>query len=296
MLGRLPPESLGWLLVDEAGQALPQAAIGALIRTRRALIVGDPVQIEPVVLLPETLTHAICRRFGADPDRFSAPAASVQTLTDGASTYMSEFQTKVGSRPVGIPLLVHRRCSEPMFSIANAAAYAGLMVSAKTPKSSPIRDALGPSRWIHVEGNAEDKWCADEGIEVLKLLSQLAKARVPPELYIVTPFVIVAERLRQVVRQSGLLEGWILEKDAWKWTADRIGTVHTVQGREAEAVIFVLGAPLAAQAGARNWAGARPNLLNVAVTRAKEVLYVIGNRNLWREAGVFQELDKRLPH
>ena len=35
-------------------------------------------------------------------------------------------------------------------------------------------------------------------------------------------------------------------------------------------------------------------LLNVAVTRAKEVIYVVGNRQLWREAGVFRELDKRL--
>ena len=60
MLGKLPLESLGWLLVDEAGQALPQSAVGALLRTRRAVIVGDPVQIEPVVVLPNTLTNAIC--------------------------------------------------------------------------------------------------------------------------------------------------------------------------------------------------------------------------------------------
>ena len=53
-----------------------------------------------------------------------------------------------------------------------------------------------------------------------------------------------------------------------------------VQGREAEAVIFVLGAPLAQQRGARGWAGGQPNLLNVAITRAQERLYVIGNRKM----------------
>jgi hypothetical protein len=52
--------------------------------------------------------------------------------------------------------------------------------------------------------------------------------------------------------------------------------------------------PSSAQAGARAWAGGRPNLLNVAVTRAKEVVYVVGNRNLWREAGLFRDLDTRL--
>ena len=71
--------------------------------------------------------------------------------------------------------------------------------------------------------------------------------------------------------------------------------MHVVQGREAEAVIFVLGASALQQTGARNWAGARPNLLNVAVSRAKEALYVVGNRPLWREAGLFRELDARMP-
>lgn len=44
------------------------------------------------------------------------------------------------------------------------------------------------------------------------------------------------------------------------------------------------------------WAGGRPNLLNVAVSRAKEAIYVVGNRRLWRNAGLFHELDARLPN
>ena len=104
--------------------------------------------------------------------------------------------------------------------------------------------------------------------------------------------MVVAENLRKLVRESGVLAAW--SQDGWRWTAQRIGTVHTVQGREAEAVIFVLGAPAAHQAGARGWAGGRPNLLNVAVTRAKERLYVVGNRSLWREAGLFADVDRQL--
>jgi superfamily I DNA and/or RNA helicase len=117
---------------------------------------------------------------------------------------------------------------------------------------------------------------------------------VKPDLYIITPFVIVADRLRKRVRESGVLGGWI-DEDEWRWTNERIGTVHEAQGREAEAVILVLGAPHPAQTGARGWAGGRPNLLNVAVTRAKEAVYVIGNRQFWRNVGVFKELDRRLP-
>ena len=34
---------------NEAGQAQPQMAVGALYRARKAIIVGDPKQVEPVV-------------------------------------------------------------------------------------------------------------------------------------------------------------------------------------------------------------------------------------------------------
>lgn len=289
MFTKIGPESFGWLLVDEAGQALPQAAIGALMRTQRAMVVGDPIQIEPVVVLPDQLTEAMCQQFGIDPLIYNAPGASAQTLADSATEYYGTFETKFGTREVGVPLLVHRRCAKPMFGISNSIAYENLMVQAKVAKPSAIRDILGPSRWIDVEGRGQEKWCPQEGTALLALLGQLRDNECVPDFYIVTPFVVVQDRMREALRTSGLLDGWV--ENPYQWVRDRVGTVHTVQGREAEAVFFILGAPDVQQRGARGWAGGRPNLLNVAATRAKEALYVIGNRSLWKTAGVFQSLD-----
>ena len=292
MLADLPADSLGWLLIDEAGQATPQSAVGGLIRSRRAVIVGDPIQIPPVVTLPDTLTDAVQRHFGVDPDRFNAPVASAQTLADASTAYTAEFSTGAGTRAVGVPLLVHRRCAEPMFGIANAVAYDRQMVQAKRSAPSPIGDVLGPSRWIEVDGDATEKWSPEEGEKTVLLLSALRERGVTPDLFIVTPFVVVKDGLRRTILESRVLHDWVT--DPGKWVQDRVGTVHTVQGREAEAVIFVLGAPLAQQRGARGWAGGQPNLLNVAITRAQERLYVVGSRKVWREAGVFAELARRL--
>lgn len=294
MLGLLPPKALGWLLIDEAGQATPQAAVGALMRVKRAVVVGDPMQIEPVVTMPDTLTGAVCRHYGVDPDLYDAPAASVQTLADAATPYSADFENQQGTRTVGVPLLVHRRCQEPMFSVSNAIAYERMMVFATPKRNSPIRDTLGPSRWIHVQGRDRERWCAEEGQIVVDLLAQLRRAGVKPDLYIIAPFVMVVEGMRRAIIEARVLHGWI-EGDPRLWIYERVGTVHTVQGREAEGVIFILGAQSPGRTGARNWAGARPNILNVAVTRAQEALYVVGNRELWKSAGLFRELHARLP-
>ncbi|WP_375332946.1 DEAD/DEAH box helicase [Candidatus Tisiphia endosymbiont of Psammoecus bipunctatus] len=293
MLKDLPTNSLGWLLIDEAGQALPQAAVGAIMRTKRAIVTGDPLQIEPVVTLPNNLTKSICEQFLVDPNRFNAPKASVQTLSDTVTSYFSEFNTKDGSRLVGVPLLVHRRCADPMFSISNAIAYGNSMVQAKSPNNSPIRNCLGPSMWFDVQGQALDTWCLEEGKKVVELLYKLKSASIFPNLYIVSPFKLVAGNLRKIIKDHHILESWITT-DTNLWLNERIGTIHTVQGREAEAVILVLGAQAPNQNKTRIWAGKSPNILNVAVTRAKEVIYVIGNKSLWKETGVFRELDCRI--
>lgn len=292
MFSRLEPEALGWLLIDEAGQALPQAAVGAMMRTRKSVVVGDPLQIEPVVTLPSTLTEEICGYFGINPLKYNAPEASVQTMADAASMYCARFPIGDGYRDVGAPLLVHRRCDSPMFDISNKIAYANLMVQAKKPTQE--NRLLGRSCWIDVVGKSgPDKWCADESRVLIDLLYKMRSAGEDADLYIVTPFVIVQNNLRQELLKSGVLKGWVDKPDNWVW--EHVGTVHTVQGREAKLVFFVLGAQASSQNGARAWAGGRPNLANVAVTRAQSSLYVIGNRSLWKSAGVFSALDRYLP-
>jgi superfamily I DNA and/or RNA helicase len=70
--------------------------------------------------------------------------------------------------------------------------------------------------------------------------------------------------------------------------------VHKTQGKEADVVILVLGTA-AGQSGSRDWASKTPNLVNVAVTRARRRLIVIGDHSTWSKHRFFKELaDHRL--
>lgn len=286
-------EAIGWLIVDEAGQAPPQAAVGALWRSRRALVIGDPLQIEPVSKVPAGLIRAVCDSYGAHPDIWAAPRASAQTLADAASPLMARMGSGTRAREIGIPLLVHRRCQDPMFSISNEIAYDGLMVHAAGDPASAIAEALSPwlpagSSWLDVTSNAE-KWSRKEGEATVDLLRKLATGGIrKPSLYVISPFRDVADKLRNFVVKSGVPgDLGIPEKEQKAWAEKHIGTVHTFQGKEAEAVLLVLGASAAASRGSRNWAGGTPNILNVAATRAKKVIYVISHHAAWANAGVF---------
>jgi len=296
MLKPMPPESIGWLLIDEAGQAVPQAAAGALMRARRAVVVGDPLQIEPVVSLSPSLVEKLSKAFGVDPTEWTGPDASTQRLADRAGPYATVFEREDAEIRVGAPLLVHRRCDEPMFGISNAVSYGRNMVSAVRTRPSGIADVLGPSSWIHVASTSGSKWSADEGNRVLDLLQSLADAGVrEPDIFIITPFRMVQDQMRQLVSRNSDLVSRLTDRQPRNWAFEQIGTVHTFQGREAESVIFLLGAPNHNQNGARSWAAWPPNIVNVAVTRAKRTLYVVGNRELWKSHGAFKTLSARLP-
>ncbi len=296
MLKDLPAESIGWLLIDEAGQATPQAAIGAIYRAKRVMSVGDPLQIEPVVTLPPSLVHGISRYLSVDPDHWMAPEASVQTVSDATNQYGTTIPRDLSEIRIGTPLLVHRRCEDPMFTISNKLAYNGLMVHATASSNSDITELFGgQSQWFNVEGNAQEKWCPEEGDFVADMLMKAClNFGGDPDVFVISPFKIVAEKMRQRMRSEiNCLSSFGME-DPTSWIADNIGTVHTFQGKEAKAVILLLGAPSPTQNGARNWATNNVNLLNVAVSRAKQNFYVVGNKALWSDLGYMKLVNRYL--
>ncbi|WP_371633854.1 AAA domain-containing protein [Streptomyces sp. NBC_01259] len=131
MFAGLGPRSLGWMLIDEAGQATAQMPVGALWRARRGVIVGDPLQLEPVVTLPHTGQQALRRTFGV-AEEWEPSRTSAQRVADRLNSYGTWLPAPDGSEDdrvwVGSPLRVHRRCDDPMFTISNEIAYDGLMV------------------------------------------------------------------------------------------------------------------------------------------------------------------------
>ena len=114
--------------------------------------------------------------------------------------------------------------------------------------------------WYDVPGSdARGHWIPAEGDALRDTLTSLKAAGVPAAgIRVISPF-------RQVVRGALAIhrevfpDGSIPPRQREKW----VGTVHRMQGREADVVILVLGGR-PDRPGARRWAAERPNLLNVA--------------------------------
>lgn len=260
-------ESLGTLFIDEAGQALPQACVGSIFRSSKVIALGDPSQIKPVLTLDSEMMNIISRKYNVS-ETFVSNDVSTQSLIDRASQYGF---IKSEEEWIGIPLWVHRRSNDPMFSISNSISYNNLMVQGKNPEKS-----RGKAFWYDVKGNAVDKYVEEQGEKLVELI--LEKLVESPDLknqiYVITPFRNVAYRL------SRKLDKIQFTSYDEKRKPTNVGTVHTFQGKEAKIVYFVLGADKKSQ-GAARWAVSQPNIINVAVTRAKEEFYIIGDKKLY---------------
>ena len=236
-----------------------------------------------------TIPAELRKRFADEngiPEPYRLPDLSVQVLADRCNRYGGVRMLNGEELWLGCPLVVHRRCLNPMFAISNEVAYNGRMFQ-KTAEPGGKRFLFPQSIWLDVKGTerGNKNHSVPEQIDAAAQLVSKAAAVYEglPKLYLITPFTTVNRALQDALYPAlhkALPELELEEIRAW--LKESCGTIHTFQGKEANEVLLVLGCDGQSGKGAAQWVGQKPNIINVAVSRAKYRLGVIGDYDLWK--------------
>lgn len=270
------------LIVDEAGQVPPQVGAALFAFARKALVVGDRLQLEPVWGIDANTDIGNLDQYGLAAERgfledrgMLASEGSVMGMAQAATAF-----TVPGHR--GLFLEEHWRCRASIIAYCNALAYGGALKPMRPDGDHP----LPPLGHAHVPGRARKaglSWTnADEAGVIADWLARRkpqliahhhtekpGKVTLGDVVAIVTPFRAQIGVLRQALKAAGL--------DGENIT---VGTVHTLQGAEKDVILF---SPVY---GAGHSGGLffdrGVSMLNVAVSRARESFLVFGDLRLFQ--------------
>ncbi|GMV37131.1 MAG: hypothetical protein AMXMBFR61_16390 [Fimbriimonadales bacterium] len=249
------------LIVDEASACDPASLIPLLYRAKRAVIVGDPHQ----------LTHIFQRNVEQVvpvPQLRSAGGAVV-----GASFSASSFHlaSQITPDPVQRTLLDHFRCPPPIIRFSSRRFYGGILRirTSDRPDAIATRAVDGP----HETARGRSKTNRKQVEAVCDVLQSL-RDRFPGEsLGVVTPWRAFKEDVRAELLAHPVLSEHLRSN---RLIAD---TAHGFQGTEVDNVVFATVLGDDADTSALSWLE-NPNLFNVAITRARKRLIVVGSRGV----------------
>jgi superfamily I DNA and/or RNA helicase len=266
------------------------------MRAERALLIGDVHQLEPVVRLTAADEHRVRRaaQIGLDDDVlepyrvFSERPASAQALADRA----------VVERPA---LRDHFRCQPAIIAVSDALCDYRLTVhtpprslEAKVPwLQTPLLFADVPGQQKRRRGSWENP---TEIQVVMRLLESFARVGLSwNTVAVLTPYVAQLETLRQQLRQVGVpldADRGIGAETPMLFDVGRLatGTVHRFQG--GERTVIILSTVVTTQRSL-GFLDGRVNLLNVAVSRARDHLIVVGDGGTLRQGRLTRQLIER---
>lgn len=266
------------LIIDEAGQIAPEIGVPALALARRVVAIGDIHQIEPVWGVSAPTDEANMARCGLVSDDLrrlrdtglDAASGSLMAVARAATAFTREDEE-------GLFLNEHRRCPNEIVEFCNRLVYGDrLIFRTPPPEKPPPLPALG---WAHVRGEAKragSSWVNEQ--EAAEILSWLARRRQQIEVHFGRPIeevvAIVTPYAPQRTAVRALLAGCKLPQEI------TVGTVHALQGAECEIVLFS-STVVRDRAGTRPFFDQKPNMLNVAASRAKSAFLVFGDMSLF---------------
>jgi hypothetical protein len=280
------------VVMDETGQCSPHEGVVLLRGARQAICVGDVEQLQPVKALDQRASQAIAAQAGLEPgllpEALSSDRGSMMRTAQRASAVQD------GGRHRGVTLRYHYRCAPAIIGYCNHLSYAGAIIAVR-PEDAPEEPLAGRRMtWVHVAGTPHQvgsSWQnAAEADEIARWLAAsheelVASYGKPLEqvVAILTPLksqaILIRGRVRAALKGRGVADETI--------NALVIGTVHALQGDERHVVVFSL-----TQTGSSLFAERRGNnLMNVAVSRAKDEFIVFADRRTLRPTSADGQLQ-----
>ncbi len=274
------------LIVDEAGQVSPEVGIATFALAKQAVVVGDVKQIEPVWNITNKIDIGNLKKCQIikdyddtiyekefDQKGFLSSTGSIMKMSQNASGFKEkELHEK------GVLLTEHRRCYDEIINYCNALAYDGQLVPLRGKASADL--LFAPMYCIHVEGQSTKnnngsrfnqneakeivEWLTKNRISIEKKYGQIEKA-----VGIITPFTGQKHLLKNTLKNAG-----------FKVDDLKIGTVHALQGAERAIVLFSMVYGDEDKGTLFFDRDNKPNMLNVAVSRAKDNFIVFANTKI----------------
>ncbi|WP_170457157.1 AAA domain-containing protein [Ruegeria arenilitoris] len=268
------------LIVDEAGQVLPEVSGASFSLAKRALVIGDTQQIEPISSVPKPVDIGNLREVGlleSDDDWRAFSEKGLCTAT-GSAMRVAQEACRVSPHPElekGLYLFEHRRCFDEIIGYSNALCYKGKLRPLRGPV--PADAKLPGLGYLHVDGRAIRLGSSRANLLEARTiaawldanrsdLERRYNARLEKIVGVVTPFGRQVREIRTACANRGISVDF---RDGMT-----IGTVHSLQGAERPVVIF---SPVYSKHGDGNFIDASASMLNVTVSRAKDSCLVFGD-------------------
>ena len=270
--GRIPlePGCFDILVFDEASQCDIASALPLLFRAKSVVIIGDPNQLSHITGLKPGQDRVLLERYGV-----------MENLSHWAYSYQSLFglgATQVAGGDI-VTLVDHHRSHADIITFSNKEFYGEQLRVATRYSSlkSPSRKEPG-IRWVDVKGHVARPASGGainviEANAVVHALRDLVLSKgYLGSIGVVTPFRAQANAITEAVNKDDKLVAILVQRG---FLAD---TVHKFQGDERDIMFFspVLASGLSS--GASGFLRSNRNLFNVAITRARAQLIVVGDR------------------
>lgn len=269
------------LIVDEAGQVLPEVAGPSFSLAKRALVIGDIQQIEPISALTAAvdtgnLIEAGLFTPGEGQEALQALDKVGIASRSGSTMRLAQSACRFYPYPDlerGLYLFEHRRCFDEIIGFSNELCYKGTL---RPMRGTAKNGALRPMGYLHIDGMAISAGGSRYNpLEAQTIAAWLAanadklKARYGKSLEnivgIVTPFGRQVREIRNACAALGIDVGR---------QGMTVGTVHALQGAERDVVIF---SPVYSKHADGGFIDLSPSMLNVAVSRAKDAFLLFGD-------------------